>query len=249
MEYDTILVVDDEEDICSELNIFLSKQKFRVLTALNGEDAMELFRIYSPAVTVTDYRMPKMDGLELLQQIKGTAPQAEVIFISGHADMRTAVQAIQKHAFDFLSKPIDLDELHAKVKAALERVRNNELNHSTYRGTALTHERYEVPHDASILFLLTPLDSNQRQRTMQEFQKLTEQRKLGPAVIVSLGSVEYINNVGLNTLLDIQKELQNDGKRVLLTQLSPRVYQYLKTLGYHETFQITQNVESALALL
>ncbi len=248
MDFETILIVDDEEDICSELTIFLSRSQFRVLTALNGRDALQLFQRYAPAVTVTDYSMPGMDGLQLLHEIKALTPQAEVIFISGHADMRTAVRAIQDHAFDFLSKPVDLDELLDRIRKALERARMGELQHTPSGSGAITHERYESPRDASVLYVLTPMDGVQRQRVMQEFQKLLEQDQLAPAVVISLGRCEQINNVGLNALLDMRKLLAERGQRVILAQVNSRVFAYLKTLGYHETFQITQSVENALRM-
>ena len=160
--------------------------------------------------------------------------------------MREAVQAIQQHAFDFLTKPLDLDELLLRVRDASSRSRTQEIDHATYRGTSVVHEHYEAPREASVLYLLAPLDTVQRQRTMQEFQKLIEQRQLAPLVVLSLGRVDYINNVGLNTLLEIHKQLQETGHTVSLVQLSPRVFTYLKTLGYHEAFHIAQSVESAI---
>ena len=83
---------------------------------------MALVRGQKPIVVITDYRMPGMDGLELLREIKAFDPNIQVILISGHADMKTAVRALKEAAFDFQNKPLVIKDLLAAVDQAAERL-------------------------------------------------------------------------------------------------------------------------------
>src|SRR3990172_784067 len=78
----SVLIVDDEPDICSELGGFLSKQGYTVTVAPNGKEALQLFKKIKPDIVISDYRMPVMSGFELFLKIKGIDPGAKVILIS-----------------------------------------------------------------------------------------------------------------------------------------------------------------------
>jgi DNA-binding NtrC family response regulator len=104
MEKKLILIVDDEDQICSELEGYLSQKGYKTITANNGSDAYDLFMSEKPVCVLTDYRMPIMDGIELLKMIKAANRHVQVILISGVADMKAIVEAMKNEAFDFLSK-------------------------------------------------------------------------------------------------------------------------------------------------
>lgn len=117
-----LLLVDDEEDIRDVLGIYLSDMGYQVLTAENGEDALRIFRNETPAIILSDIKMPGMNGIELLGVIKKENPDTEVIMITGHGDMDLAVQCLKHEATDFVTKPINDDSLEIALKRACEKI-------------------------------------------------------------------------------------------------------------------------------
>ena len=118
----TILVVDDEPDIRDALDLYLSHLGYTVLTAENGEIALEMFNNSNPPIVLSDIKMPGMDGIELLQRIKKERPDAEVIMITGHGDMDVAVECLKHEASDFITKPISDDALEIALKRSTEKI-------------------------------------------------------------------------------------------------------------------------------
>jgi signal transduction histidine kinase len=117
-----ILLVDDEEGIRKVLGISLTDGGYEVSTAENAEQALDIFRKEQPAIVLTDIKMPGMDGIELLQEIKTVSPDTEVIMITGHGDMELAIQSLKSDATDFITKPIDNDTLEIALKRANEKI-------------------------------------------------------------------------------------------------------------------------------
>jgi len=117
-----ILLVDDEEGIRKVLGISLADGGYEVSTAENAEEALEIFHKEQPAIVLTDIKMPGMDGIELLKEIKTVSPDTEVIMITGHGDMELAIQSLKSDATDFITKPIDDDTLEIALKRATEKI-------------------------------------------------------------------------------------------------------------------------------
>jgi len=122
----TILLVDDEEGIRNVLNITLTHAGFRVLLASDGDTGFALFKTQKPDIVITDIKMPGIGGIELLKKIKQMSPHTEVIMITGHGDMDLAVKSLQYEAADFITKPIDSNELELSVKKAVDRMSINQ---------------------------------------------------------------------------------------------------------------------------
>ena len=120
-----ILIVDDEERVLQSITGVLEDEGFRVTTARSGEEAIGIFQQEGPDVTLLDIWMPGMDGIEVLKRLKWIAPDCQVIMISGHATISTAMTAVKSGAFDFIEKPLSLDVLLMTIRRALER--QNEL--------------------------------------------------------------------------------------------------------------------------
>jgi DNA-binding NtrC family response regulator len=106
-----IMVVDDEETICEALSAWLVKDGHRVETALSGYQALDRSAEKEFDVFLLDIKMPKMDGLELLPRLKSLQPDADVIMITAHGSIKSAVEAMKSGACDYLCKPFDPDEL------------------------------------------------------------------------------------------------------------------------------------------
>jgi ATP-dependent Lon protease len=118
-----ILVVDDEEIARTNMEYILTREGYQVKTAANGLEALEKAREQAFDLILTDLKMDKMDGLQLLESVKEVAPHAAVIMITGFATVDTAVQAMQKGAVHYLSKPIKIEDLRASVKKIYEKKR------------------------------------------------------------------------------------------------------------------------------
>ncbi len=116
----TVLVVDDEGDIRSSLRGVLSDEGLRVLVAEDGGRALNLVRSERPELVLLDVWMPEVDGIELLRRLQEEPDRPQVIMISGHGNIETAVQATKLGAFDFIEKPFSIDALLSVVNRALE---------------------------------------------------------------------------------------------------------------------------------
>jgi len=117
-----VLLVDDEEGICEVLSISLADLGYKVFTAGNAMDALRIFKEIDPPIVITDIKMPGMDGVELLREIKRLDPETEVIMISGHGDMNLAIKSLKYEATDFVTKPIKDEALEIALKRAHEKI-------------------------------------------------------------------------------------------------------------------------------
>ena len=98
-----------------------------VLSAYSGEEGLELLeRNQNLDVVVLDVKMPKMDGLEMLKRIKEKYPLIEVIMLTGHATIESGINGMKLGAYDFLTKPCEVEELAAKIRAAVQKKREHE---------------------------------------------------------------------------------------------------------------------------
>ena len=116
-----ILVVDDEPQIARVLRRSLAARGYEVQVAGEGEEALEMFNAWAPDLIITDLSMPNMGGLELCRRIRATS-QAPIIVLSVKGEERTKVEALDAGADDYVTKPFGIDELLARVRAALRRV-------------------------------------------------------------------------------------------------------------------------------
>lgn len=116
-----VLLVDDEEQFVKNMARILKVRGFDVSTALDGHEAMNAVKYAGGFdVVVLDIKMPGMDGIEVLGEIKKRAPDTEVIMLTGHATLESGVQAMRKGAYDYLMKPCDIDDLVEKIQEAHE---------------------------------------------------------------------------------------------------------------------------------
>ncbi|MEJ2183683.1 MAG: sigma-54 dependent transcriptional regulator [Nitrospirota bacterium] len=116
-----VLIIDDEAGIRESLADILTDEGYRVVTARSGEEALSHAGERLPDVVVLDVWLPSMDGLDVLERIKGLSAELPVIMISGHGTIETAVRATRMGAYDFLEKPLSLEKVVLTVGRALER--------------------------------------------------------------------------------------------------------------------------------
>ncbi len=116
-----VLIVDDEQSIRRTLRDILEFEKYEVEEAVDGMDALVKLKRAAYDVIIMDIKMPKMDGMEALERVQILAPDTPVVMISGHANIDTAVEAVKKGAFDFISKPPDLNRLLITIRNAMDK--------------------------------------------------------------------------------------------------------------------------------
>lgn len=122
MDFFSVLVVDDEEDFLETLVNRLKKRKIDTYGVKSGEEALEIMKSKTIDVVILDIKMPGgMDGIETLREIKKIQPLTEVLLLTGHASVETSIEGMKLGAFDYLLKPVKLEELLPKLLQAFEK--------------------------------------------------------------------------------------------------------------------------------
>ncbi|MDF1611755.1 sigma-54-dependent transcriptional regulator [Stygiobacter electus] len=134
----TILIIDDEESQVQSLKTFLSKRGFKIITSNNGEDAIQKVKVNNIDITFTDYKMPGWDGLTTLKKIKEVNPEIDVVVMTAFGTIENAVELMKAGAYDFLTKPIDLDQLESILMRLKER--RNLISENKLLKNALTEK-------------------------------------------------------------------------------------------------------------
>ena len=116
-----VLLVDDEEEFVETLAQRLEVRDFDVITAFNGADGLERLENEDVDLVILDLQMPGEDGISVLRKIKESKPLVEVIMLTGHATVETAIEGMKLGAFDFLIKPTETEELVEKINRAFGR--------------------------------------------------------------------------------------------------------------------------------
>ena len=116
---ETILIVDDEKNYLLVLSAVLEEEGFEVLTAVSGLEALEILKSSDMDLVLTDMKMPGMDGIALLEQVKTRDPELPVIMMTAHGTIDKAVEAMQKGAYTYVLKPFENERLILYVKKAL----------------------------------------------------------------------------------------------------------------------------------
>ena len=138
----SVLVVDDEVQFVETLVKRLTKRNVRADSAFSGQEALEKLGVRTKIeVVILDVKMPEMDGLETLTRIKEEHPLIEVIMLTGHATVVSAIEGMKRGAYDYLMKPCDLDELIEKLISAAEKKREHEDKILEARATLIADRR------------------------------------------------------------------------------------------------------------
>lgn len=116
----SILIIEDDKAIVDITKMILEHDGYRIDHAYNGKDGLEKYHALNPDIVLLDIRMPKMDGIEVLQEIKKIDRDSIVIMISGHGNIETAVQTTKLGAYDFISKPFDVERLRLTIQNGLK---------------------------------------------------------------------------------------------------------------------------------
>ena len=116
----SIVVIDDDKAIADNLDDYLIKKGYSSYKAYTGQQGMELVDAKRPHIALVDFKLPDINGIDLLKSIKTNSPETIVIFITGYATIDAAAEAIRYGAFDFIAKPFKFDELDQLFHRAIE---------------------------------------------------------------------------------------------------------------------------------
>jgi DNA-binding NtrC family response regulator len=134
LDISKILLIDDEPMTLKMLRMLLGTYGYTVIIAASGEQGLKAFRDEGPAIVLTDVRMPGMDGIEVLKELKQMDGRVEVIVMTGHGDMEMAINALQNLASDFINKPVQRHELELALNRAKEKIDlRNQVQESTLK--------------------------------------------------------------------------------------------------------------------
>ena len=127
MSIANVLLVDDEVSFVETFSERLELRNFEISKAFSGEEALRILEEnQNVEVVILDVKMPGMDGIETLTAIKRKNPLVEVMMLSGHADVESAIEGMKQGAYDYLMKPVDMDQIITKVTAAAAKKRQHE---------------------------------------------------------------------------------------------------------------------------
>ncbi len=121
LEEVSVLLVDDEVEFVDTLAKRMKKRKLKTSSVNSGEDALEFLDKHPMDVVVLDVKMPGIDGIQTLREIKQQYPLVEVIMLTGHANVEVAIQGMEIGAFDYLMKPMAIDDLVYKIQDAYKK--------------------------------------------------------------------------------------------------------------------------------
>jgi two-component system nitrogen regulation response regulator NtrX len=160
-----ILIIDDEKNIRGSLREVLEYEKYKVYEAENGKEGLEKALAKDFDLIICDIKMPLMDGLEFQERLMMRKPQSNLVVISGHGTIETAVEAIKKGAFDYIAKPLDLNRLLVTVRNALDKSvlveQTNTLKKQIFKskGTEIIGESPQIMEIKSMIERVAPTDA------------------------------------------------------------------------------------------
>lgn len=117
-----ILVIDDDSSICETFELYLTEEGYQVQTAMTGTEGLNRFVEASPDVVILDIRLPDIDGFTVLEDLREENENVKVIMITAHHDMESTIEAMKGGAFDYIHKPVDVDELDIAIKKAIKAI-------------------------------------------------------------------------------------------------------------------------------
>ncbi|MBF0229890.1 MAG: response regulator [Desulfamplus sp.] len=230
-----ILVIDDEKATLKMFRLFLELYGFDIYTAESGEEGLEVFDREKPEIVLTDIKMPGMDGIEVLKEIKRRSPTTEVIVITGHGDMDLAIQALNLDAADFINKPIQRKSLEngltrARERLKLARSRQNDVN------TTIQDSNF-------IIKLQGNLGSQNEQYLRDAYNEALQSKS--KRVVLHFDSNTSVNGAGIAILTQIVLDSQKDGIEIVIAGLSDNFKRVFDIVGLSRMVKLYETVEEA----
>lgn len=234
-----ILVIDDEKPTLDMFLLILEAYGYEVLLAENGAQGLALFETESPAIVFTDIKMPGMDGFEVLDRIKGRAPDTEVIVITGHGDMDLAVEALNHEATDFINKPIHRSALDTALRRAEERLKAAKTD-TAIAGTLQDNDiriieirgNVNAACERELMAACTNLEATANAKMLLRFREDTA-----------------INGAGIGVLIQLLSDSRRQRQKVAITGISENFARIFEMVGITRLARIFPDERAAKAYL
>lgn len=235
----TILLIDDEKPTLDMLGLFLGAYGYETIAAENGEEGVALFKENLPAIVMTDIKMPGMDGIEVLKEIKSFSPDTEVIVVTGHGDMDLAIQALNLNATDFINKPIQKEALEAALRRAEERIAASSKSENVI---SMTEE-----NGVAIMTIQGNITSRSEPYLQEACNKLILEDKA--KVVMHFEEQATINGAGIALLTQLLLEVTKKGHKVAIAGLSDNFQRVFDVVGITRFATLQDSREEAVKAL
>lgn len=234
-----VLVIDDEGATLTMFRLFLSAYGYSVLAAQDGEAGLALVQKHEPEIVFTDIKMPNMDGLQVLKEIKHMSPRTEVIVITGHGDMDLVVQALNLDATDFINKPIKRTALDAALHRACQRLQD------------------PVPATGTLSFSqednlgrIQIAGTLRREHREQLVDICRQARQLaGKPILFEFMTNAAVDGQGISKLITCLSAIRKNGQKVVVFGLSENFKVIFKMVGVARLAALYDNETDALTAL
>ncbi|MBF0389444.1 MAG: response regulator [Desulfamplus sp.] len=235
IKQEKILVIDDEKTTLKMFRLFLDIYGFDIHTAESGEEGLELFDREKPSIVLTDIKMPGMDGIEVLKEIKKRAPATEVIVITGHGDMDLAIQALNLDAADFINKPIQRQSLEHGLARARERLK-----------IARSHQKdVETKMEGNNLIIRVQGNvSSQNDQYLKDAYNQAIQNSV-KRVVLQFDPSTSVNGAGIAILTQLVLDSEKDGIEIVMAGLSDNFKRVFDIVGLSRMVRLYATVEDA----
>ncbi len=232
-----ILVIDDEKPTLSMFSLYLEAYGYQPLTAETGERGLEIFREHRPHIVLTDIKMPGMDGLAVLKEIKEESPDTEVIVITGHGDIDLALKALNLNATDFIDKPIRQEALESALRRAEERLEalRNKDEEITVRSLA----------DVSVIDIRGNVTSRSEPFLVKAYRQASGAGGMSPLVL-HFDQSASINGAGIAVLTQLLLESGKRGQRVAISGPSENFTKVFEIVGITKMVDIFETDAEAV---
>ena len=232
----TVLVIDDEAATLTMFRLFLNAYGYSVLTAENGETGLRLVRERRPGIVFTDLKMPGMDGFEVLKQIKKTAPETEVVVITGHGDMD---RALNLDATDFINKPIGRSALDAALKRAEARLDDDRRDTEPLC--------MAISSGVGILSIHGTLSGRHKDLFTTSLQRALDSGAKG--IVISFDNYSAVDGTGIALLTRLLSEARAAGTPVYIAGLSENFKTIFDMVGITRVAPCVDTVETAVSAM
>jgi anti-anti-sigma factor len=235
MEREKILIIDDEKPTLKMFSLFLEVYGFAILTAESGEEGLEVFDRERPEIVLTDIKMPGMDGIEVLREIKRRSPTTEVIVITGHGDMDLAIQALNLDAADFINKPIQRQSLEQALSRARERL------------SLAKRRQHEVESrqegDILVIHIQGSLNAYSEGLLREAYQQGVDARVR--RVVLEFEPSTSVNGAGIAILTQLVLDSEKDGVEIVMAGLSDNFRRVFDIVGLTRMVRLYPTVTEA----